>query len=111
MRGAIRNARAAPPRSAQCRGTEAFPKKVRAWRLRVLAVHSSGLRSRMEIASAMTSMSRGASQRAEPNARLDALAHTVIGAAIEVHRILGPGYLESVYEEALCVELALRSIK
>ena len=46
----------------------------------------------------------------EPKAELDDLAHRVIGAALEVHRLLGPGFLESVYEEALCVELALRSI-
>ncbi|MBV6436377.1 MAG: hypothetical protein AELANPGJ_01636 [Anaerolineae bacterium] len=38
------------------------------------------------------------------------LSHRVIGAAIEVHRHLGPGYLESVYEEALAVELAERAI-
>jgi|SRR5690349_22823335 GxxExxY protein len=35
---------------------------------------------------------------------------SVIGAAIEVHRQLGPGLLESAYEECLCHELALRSI-
>jgi GxxExxY protein len=39
-----------------------------------------------------------------------ALSYEVIGAAIEVHRILGPGLLESVYELALCKELWLRRI-
>ncbi len=33
------------------------------------------------------------------------LSHMIIGAAIEVHRVLGPGLLESVYEDALCYEL------
>lgn len=46
----------------------------------------------------------------EPGKEVDDLANAVIGAAIEVHRIPGPGYLESVYEEALAVELELRSI-
>ena len=41
---------------------------------------------------------------------LDRLAQTVIGAAIEVHRALGPGYLELLYEEALCIELNMRHI-
>jgi GxxExxY protein len=35
---------------------------------------------------------------------------SVIGAAIEVHRHLGPGLLESAYEECLCHELHLRGI-
>ena len=40
----------------------------------------------------------------------DLLTREIIGAAIEVHKILGPGLLESIYEEALCVELGLRKI-
>jgi GxxExxY protein len=38
------------------------------------------------------------------------LTEAVIGAAIEVHRALGPGLLESAYEECLCHELRLRQI-
>ena len=38
------------------------------------------------------------------------LTGKVIGAAIEVHRILGPGLLESAYEECLCHELRLRKL-
>jgi GxxExxY protein len=41
----------------------------------------------------------------------DPLTHAVIRAAIEVHRILGPGLLESVYEECLHYELGLRGIE
>src|SRR5512142_1759362 len=40
----------------------------------------------------------------------DQLTYSVIGAAIEVHRELGPGLLESAYEECLCRELFLRSV-
>jgi GxxExxY protein len=47
----------------------------------------------------------------EPSAEFDELAHQVIGAALEVHRILGPGFLESVYKEGLCVELETRGIR
>lgn len=45
------------------------------------------------------------SAKEEPVQNPDELAHRVIGAAIEVHRVLGPGYIESVYEEAMVVEL------
>ena len=38
----------------------------------------------------------------------DSLTEAIIAAAIEVHRILGPGLLESIYEDALVVELRLR---
>lgn len=38
------------------------------------------------------------------------LAFAIVGAAIEVHKTLGPGFLEAVYRKALLCELALRSI-
>jgi GxxExxY protein len=38
------------------------------------------------------------------------ITEEIIGAAIEVHKALGPGLLESAYEECLCRELALRGI-
>jgi GxxExxY protein len=38
------------------------------------------------------------------------VTHAIIGAAIEVHRILGPGLLESAYEQCICQELMLRGI-
>jgi GxxExxY protein len=38
--------------------------------------------------------------------RLDFLTENIIGAAISVHRVLGPGLLESAYEECLCYELS-----
>ncbi|SMP67333.1 GxxExxY protein [Neorhodopirellula lusitana] len=40
----------------------------------------------------------------------DGLTEKIIGAAIEVHRLLGPGLLESIYEEALCYELQLHGV-
>ncbi len=46
----------------------------------------------------------------EPDKLLDDLARVVVDAALEVHRELGPGFVESVYEEALAVELGLRGV-
>ena len=40
----------------------------------------------------------------------EALTERIIGAAIEVHRRLGPGFLESVYEKALIIELKKRGM-
>ncbi len=58
----------------------------------------------------MTTMNSGERWLTEPAAELNRLTGEVIGAAIEVHRLLGPGFLESVYEDALCIELGLRGI-
>ncbi|MEZ5338232.1 MAG: GxxExxY protein [bacterium] len=40
----------------------------------------------------------------------DQLSQAAIGAAIEVHRILGPGLMESTYESCLAYELSLRNV-
>jgi GxxExxY protein len=42
--------------------------------------------------------------------KADKISHDVIGAAIEVHRLKGPGLIESIYERCLLRELALRSL-
>ena len=41
----------------------------------------------------------------------DILSNKIIGAAIEVHKNLGPGLLESAYEECLCFELKANNIQ
>ena len=41
---------------------------------------------------------------------INELTYEIIGAAIEVHKLLGPGLLESTYRECLCRELSLRDI-
>ena len=41
----------------------------------------------------------------------DPLTYDILGAAIEVHRRLGPGLLEGLYEEALCIELDERKLR
>jgi GxxExxY protein len=49
-------------------------------------------------------------KRTEPSAHVDVLASKVLDAAFEVHRTLGSGFLESVYEEALAHELGIRGL-
>ena len=55
-------------------------------------------------------MQRGMTKTYPPHEDTDPLTEKIIGAAIEVHRCLGPGLLESIYEEALCIELELRGM-
>ena len=54
----------------------------------------------------MQKCGRGRAPPAALSAELDALTGRIIGQAIEVHRSLGPGFLESLYAEALDVALA-----
>ena len=46
-----------------------------------------------------------------PEHRENDISGKIIGAAIEVHKKLGPGLLESAYEECLCCEMQLRGIE
>ena len=45
-----------------------------------------------------------------PRKEVNALSFKVVGAAIEVHRCLGPGLLESIYQKCFAIELAERGI-
>ncbi len=42
---------------------------------------------------------------------MDDLTRKVIGSAIEVHKVLGPGLLESIYETALCYEMSMSGLR
>ena len=55
-------------------------------------------------------MPSGPAYTEEAKNAADELSRKIIGAAIEVHRTLGPGLLEDAYEECLCRELELRGI-
>jgi hypothetical protein len=46
----------------------------------------------------------------EPDPKLNRITNAIIGAAIEVHKHLGAGQLESAYEEAMAIEMTLRGI-
>jgi len=57
-------------------------------------------------------ISHGATESTETELeRINSISERVIGCAIEVHKQLGPGLLESVYESALCVELELAGLR
>lgn len=58
----------------------------------------------------MSTQHGGTETRSSIGLLSEALTEGIIGAAIEVHRELGPGLLESVYEEYMCQELRLRGI-
>jgi hypothetical protein len=49
-------------------------------------------------------------RRPQREMEINDLTSEVIGSAMEVHRALGPGLLESAYEECLCHELVLRGV-
>jgi len=50
-------------------------------------------------------------EKKESKLLYDDLTYQIIGAAMEAHKVLGNGFLEYVYEEALCYELKLRNIQ
>src|ERR1700693_4341072 len=59
----------------------------------------------------MTTLTTETQSHRETENEKDPRTSPIIGAAIEVHRHLGPGLLESAYEECLCHELHLRGIE
>ena len=58
----------------------------------------------------MTILTAEDAEPAETTKNLNELTDAIIGAAIEVHRTLGPGLLESTYQMCLCRELSIRGI-
>jgi GxxExxY protein len=53
---------------------------------------------------------KDARDREEPAGEVDTVASSVLQACVEVHRVLGPGFFESLYELALDFELTLRGV-
>ena len=58
----------------------------------------------------MQTLTTESQRHRENEEQKDPRTSPIIGAAIEVHRLLGPGLLESAYEECLCHELYLRGM-
>ena len=50
-------------------------------------------------------------QESSEQQRINQITEKIIGCAISVHRVLGPGLLESAYEECLCYELSQANLK
>jgi GxxExxY protein len=76
---------------------------------------TTGTKSRIDFHRRVAETLRGAekerfSMGGQHERREDQITNAIIGAAIEVHRELGPGLLESAYEECLCHELSLRGL-
>ena len=66
--------------------------------------------NRQDARNARKNMERDQNPRIEPGEGIDEWVRRILAAAVEVHKHLGTGYLESVYEEALAIELALQKI-
>jgi GxxExxY protein len=75
-----------------------------------LGTHQGRRGGRREGMSRQDAKTPGEDVCTEPGAVVDDLASQVIDAAMEVHRHLGPAFVESVYENALCHELSLRKL-
>src|SRR6266571_8488836 len=58
-----------------------------------------------------SSLTAESTENTELVEELNQLTDTIIGSAIEVHRALGPGLLESTYEMCLCRELSIRGLR
>jgi GxxExxY protein len=72
-------------------------------------IHHGGTETRRRAREIGVNMEEAAGMA--PKLRYEDLTEQILGAAIEVHKSLGPGLMESVYEECLCHELNLRGLR
>jgi hypothetical protein len=76
----------------------------------VLCALTAKIPRRAKFAKVFYELSRQRNHSQDQSPEVDKLAREIIGALIEVHRKLGPGFLENVYEEAACIEFEKRKI-